>query len=464
MAYSTADDDPFHVRAMDVLRRPPPTQQPRATKRRRKFRFRNPRSTEVEDVRLYRPGGYFAIDVGCLIRWRYRVVHKLGNGGSGIVWLARDQVLRQYVALKILRGDASERELKVLEHLKNTAPGIPIAHLRDSFEIGGMIPRNQCLVIDFVGPSLLQMNRYLRYRTNKPVEFQKSATRKLAEAVASLHAAGVCHGGMYSYCWRCTQAFANTATDLTDNNVLFQIEGIHDWTEEEIYQNLGPLKTEPLLCEDGTPSPPFAPRDVVEPLDYSNFDWSKLSSTPFLADFGEAFFVDKPPEGLGTPLMFTAPELLFGYSPSCAVDLWALGCLVYEITTREWLLPILFHWDPELLFMAIDTIGALPRRWRYLFYDKKFDLEYHPRWFDNRVKRGRWLDTLIKERTPDQSSKEQSALIDLLHKLLVFEPSHRATAAEIAKHPWFADNQHQTSPCTDLVLFRSSRAHDPIKT
>jgi len=222
--------------------------------------------------------------------------------------------------------------------------------------------------------------------------------------------------------------------------VLFEIIGLQDWTEDEIYRYLGPPKTDPLLFLDGTSAQPFAPTNVVDALDYSHLDMKYLSSNVLITDFGEAFFTDDVPKGLGTPASFSAPELLFGYQPSCAVDLWALGCLIFEIFTFRVLIPTFFGSDLEALAMAIETVGALPEAWYNSFYDKDSLKVTNPgekhRWFDDQIQRTRTLDSHMLEDLPELSQDQHATFLQLLKSILVFEPSRRLPAVEVAKHPW----------------------------
>ena len=49
---------------------------------------------EAEPLEGYGPGGYYPVDMGELYNNRYRIVYKLGFGGSSTVWLAKDERTR----------------------------------------------------------------------------------------------------------------------------------------------------------------------------------------------------------------------------------------------------------------------------------------------------------------------------------------------------------------------------------
>ena len=80
--------------------------------------------------------------------------------------------------------------------------------------------------------------------------------------------------------------------DLTDSNVLFEITGFQDWTIDQIYCHLGHPKKAPLLLLDGRPAPAFAPKEVVDAIDYSLLTTEHLSSNILITDFEDVVICD----------------------------------------------------------------------------------------------------------------------------------------------------------------------------
>ena len=79
----------------------------------RKYKFSG--LCSIEEIQLYQPDGFHPVSIGDIYaNGRYKILHKLGYGGSSTVWLARD--LRPHpgdsdtlVALKVLSGYASAK-------------------------------------------------------------------------------------------------------------------------------------------------------------------------------------------------------------------------------------------------------------------------------------------------------------------------------------------------------------------
>jgi serine/threonine-protein kinase SRPK3 len=182
------------------------------------------RLDNIENVEEYRPGGFHPISIGdVLAKGRYKVLHKLGFGGSSTVWLARDQrpqqppvpsptTLGPLVALKVLSAELSS-ELKKSEIAELALPILLAAFLRvsdtpvrhhvqvveDHFMEEGPNGVHLCLVYPFAGPSVRSMldspgrvsgSRRLR------ADLARKVAKQTATAVDLFHCAGLVHGGL----------------------------------------------------------------------------------------------------------------------------------------------------------------------------------------------------------------------------------------------------------------------------
>jgi serine/threonine-protein kinase SRPK3 len=93
----------------------------------------------VERLELYQPGGYHPLLIDDLLdHSRYRITDKLGFGGYSTIWLARDEQLNRYVAVKINISD-HPRSRSVCHVLRKLASKREAADLLptilDDFEI-----------------------------------------------------------------------------------------------------------------------------------------------------------------------------------------------------------------------------------------------------------------------------------------------------------------------------------------
>src|SRR5687768_13996319 len=68
---------------------------------------------------------------------QYRILHRLGEGGMGIVYVAHDERLDRNVALKLLRGDSPDRNARHrLMREARVAAGISHPFICQVFELG----------------------------------------------------------------------------------------------------------------------------------------------------------------------------------------------------------------------------------------------------------------------------------------------------------------------------------------
>lgn len=115
---------------------------------------------DCENVEFYRPDGLHPIHLEDKLHDdRYTVLHKLGYGSASTVWLARDHVQKEYVALKVLSAIATRhfREVDIQNALRHrTGPTLhhSITKILNSFNVQGPNGKHLCVVFELIGPSL----------------------------------------------------------------------------------------------------------------------------------------------------------------------------------------------------------------------------------------------------------------------------------------------------------------------
>ncbi|CAF0827345.1 unnamed protein product [Didymodactylos carnosus] len=122
-------------------------------------------------------------------------------------------------------------------------------------------------------------------------------------------------------------------------------------------------------------------------------------------------------------LWYRAPEVLLGAARySCPVDVWSIGCIFAEMYTKR----PLFHGDSEIdqLFRIFRTLGTPSDEvWPGVVSLPEFKSTF-PRWKNNE------LVTLLKDRMNTDA-------LDLLLKMLVYDPVRRVSAKQSLQHPYF---------------------------
>jgi len=137
-------------------------------------------------------------------------------------------------------------------------------------------------------------------------------------------------------------------------------------------------------------------------------------------------------------LWYRAPEVLLG-SPrySTPVDLWSIGCIFAEMTTKK----PLFHGDSEIdqlfrIFRILKTptdetwpgVSTLPD------YKPIF-----PKW-----------DTNLLDQSVKQLAADDKEGVELLQKMLIYDPAQRISALNALQHPYFEDLDKSTLPSAVL--------------
>ena len=124
---------------------------------------------------------------------------------------------------------------------------------------------------------------------------------------------------------------------------------------------------------------------------------------------------------------YRAPELLYLKQYSEAIDIWSAGCIFAEILGRKAFLQGKNYQDQ--LNVIFQVVGPPTEQ----------DLEVVPNpevrdYIRKMIKPGH-KQVPLRERFPKASDKA----LDLLHKMLAFNPHHRPSAADCLAHPYLSE-------------------------
>lgn len=283
-----------------------------------------------EDVNQYNPGGFHPVHIGDVINDRFEIIHKLGQGGFGMVWLCHDNLKRSWRALKILAASQTEssKERSVIQHLmKYHMPDkLKENHLLmplEMFTIEGPNGKHVCQVLRVMGYSVGQWRDELEDEDeDKSGAKMRDMCYQIAQGAALLHSVGVVHG------------------DLRPGNILMEIDqkAINSLSKAALLELIDePPSIIPIYTKDGEDCGAHAPRYTVAPI-YGQWYSKFLLPQVAIGDFGESFRITDPEKTTGIPLDYAAPEIVLPGRAGLGSDIWSLACTLYEVRTGKALL------------------------------------------------------------------------------------------------------------------------------
>ena len=248
------------------------------------------------------------------------------------------------------------------------------------------------------------------------------------------------------------------AIDLTCNDVHFRLESFDAWSEEELYLQIGAPQLEHV---DSTHLDASTPRYAVDAARFAKSSPEWLSHSVLIMNFEFAHTItesfNKANFKMPDSNPYAAPELLLGLKfMGNQVDIWALGCIIYEIRSGQKPFDMDSSVEPaEAMAHIARTLGKLPENWAQIPFD--WCGQVQPVGYvdpDGRPCNG--TDETIEyplmtmicdidgEETQDIkghngkiSKREAECLYGLLRKMLVCQPESRISAQSILRHPWF---------------------------
>lgn len=404
-------------------------------------------SEEDEGIDSYRKGGYHAVRLGDSFNGgRYIAQRKLGWGQFSTVWLAYDVQSSRYVALKIMKSAAqfAQAALHEIEVLSAIADGDPsnskcVVRLVDHFKHNGPNGQHLCMVLEFLGDSLLRLIKYNRYKgleLNKVREICKCILIGLDYLHREL---GIIH------------------TDLKLENILL-ISTIEP-AKDPVKSGLIPILERPEGNPNGGVTMSIIEKKlkrrarravarISEGRDSMGGAGDRLKLERYLdgidmrckvVDFGNACWDSKQFAEEIQTRQYRAPEVILRSGYSFSVDMWSFACITFELATGEMMFTPKggqgFTEDEDHLALMMELLGKMPRK---IAIGGACSKDYFDRHGDlKRIRRLKYwsLDRLLVDKYKF-SETDALEFAEFLSPLLDFAPEKRPTAQQCLQHPW----------------------------
>ncbi len=253
-------------------------------------RVRSHESLELDPTKLGdEPADEVDAYVGKVLSDRYRILRKIGEGGMGTVYLAEHVLIEKKVAIKILSEDLARKGDLVTRFMQEAKAASRIGHenIVDITDFGQTDAKSVFFAMEYLEGS--DLATIIRQHSPMPIGRVQGIVNQICRALGAAHGKGIIH---------------------------------RDMKPENIF----------LIERDGR-------QDFVKILD---FGIAKMSS---LDDANER--LTRTGMIFGTP-EYMSPEQARGDRPDHRVDIYALGCILYEMLTGD----VPFHAET---FMGILT-------------------------------------------------------------------------------------------------------------
>ncbi|XP_027078769.1 SRSF protein kinase 2-like isoform X1 [Coffea eugenioides] len=422
---------------------------------------------EDEGIDSYRKGGYHAVRVGdSFAGGRYIAQRKLGWGQFSTVWLAYDTRSSRYVALKIQKSapQFAQAALHEIEILSAIADGDAsnskyVIRLVDHFKHAGPNGQHLCMVLEFLGDSLLRLIKYNRY---KGLELNK--VREICKCILTgldyLHRElGIIH------------------TDLKPENIL--LCSTINPSKDPVKSGMTPILERPEGNLNGGAAINLVEkklkqraRRAVARISERRASMGGVGTTPKpdrsldgidvrckVVDFGNACWSDKQFAEEIQTRQYRAPEVILRSGYSFSADMWSFACTAVELATGEMLFTPKegqgYSDDEDHLALMMELLGKMPRK---IATGGARSKDYFDRYGDlKRIRRLKYwpLDRLLVDKYKF-SETDAKKFAEFLCPLFDFEPEKRPTAQQCLQHPWLnmdnpTKNEVKSEPTIDKV-------------
>ncbi|AYV84823.1 MAG: serine/threonine protein kinase [Hyperionvirus sp.] len=427
---------------------------------------------------------------GSLLNDNYIVIKKIGFGSFSTVWLCYSLRHKTCFAIKILNPEddrSGEKEIGVYKMLNKEKSSLLI-HMIDNF-IYVKEDEYVCIVLE-----LMLCSAYDLLKLNNKNGFEPELVKKIIydtlRAIAIVHKSGIIHtdvkpenmliggGGIGGDVVKLVAAFNEgdvTKLMLKATKDLKQMRGkdkpvgsIKERAVKQVVLNLiksvssGSIITERKERErcnsdsDRYDSPYVVDREEISSDDDRHEDIKQAPGevlaldtgtlTIKLSDLGTCLKLDKIKYKEIQTRHYRAPEILLRLKYNEKCDIWSIGCCIYEFITGK----VLFNpnstetisCDRFHVCNLISKIGMIPENLiesspRKDIFFKKNGLVRGVSELDSHEEPMKVTLTNKLRSMSMVTSNEVEMILDLITKMLRYEPDQRLSAEECLSHEWF---------------------------
>ena len=389
----------------------------------------------------------------------YNIISELGRGSYSIVWLSYNINDKKFYALKVQNPEDYKDGISEIRILKSLPDNNNLLKLKEYFikRIGNK--KFLCSSYDLCCGNLDTFIRKGEYSNGLDLKIVKKIFLQLVEGLQILHK-------------KCKLIHCDIKTD----NILLQGHNNRDKYVIDLYKDLDfekmysdakkkywvglgkDLKNiKKMKSEHKSQIRKIVHQTILgkikEQIDNNVFKSYRFDEKYMefpnitIADFGAACTEDESyDEDFGTRY-YRAPEVVLMGDITEKVDIWAAGCILYELIVGD------FLFDPDKdKYKSRDYYHLLEMSKVSGRFSKKF-LKSTKHWKKFFEKNGDLKDTEYREyydwnelleKVEDQ--KERTLIEDLLKKCLSLSPKERLSASDILAHSWCQKNSDELTP------------------
>ncbi|GJE90004.1 kinase-like protein [Phanerochaete sordida] len=353
---------------------------------------------------------------GEVLNGTYKLLVTLGGGIYSKTWLAKSDSRGKttaYHAIKILSRDATIEvregimlEVDVMKNLRDLGGHPRLPTLFEDFSI--LHGSHICLAMNVLGSDV---GSFRRSAPNKalPLHVVRVIMLQVIDAVAHLHKHGIVH------------------TDIKPDNILF-------------HTNMGAQEIDNWLANVGDRTEPTPlPHDWATFCDPEEAMQMRVS----LVDLGQCQWANRTPTvSQFSAFSLRAPEVILKTDFGPGIDIWAIGCIIFEMLVGRWL----FHpvdgeddWSieddhlakmMELTGEAFDETILARSPLRDQYFDESGSLLRVDELYPISVE-----DAMANYRIMETGDIKPAA--DVIRRCCHLDPKNRATAEDLCKDSWF---------------------------